>query len=72
MNYNVIEFCSLNINQVITSRQTKFVTVKSNRTKVGLNSLSNRLHTINNLIPLEWLNLTIGSYKVNCKKLLLM
>ena len=23
---------------------------------------------INNLIPLEWLNLSIGSFKVNCKK----
>ena len=72
MNYNAIEFCSLNINQVFTSRQTKFITVKSNRKKVGLNSLSNRLHSINNLIPLEWLNLSIGSFKVNYKKLLLL
>ena len=72
MDFNVIEFCSLNINQVFTSRQTKFITAKSNRTKVGLNSLSNRLHLINNLIPLEWLNLSVGSFKVNCKKMFLM
>ena len=64
MNYNVVEFCMLNFNQVITSRQTNFITLKNN-------SLSNRLHVINNLIPLEWLNLSIGSFKVNCKKLLL-
>ena len=69
--FNVVEFCSLNFNQVFTSRQTKFITIKSNRTKVGLNSLSNRLHLINNMIPLEWLNLSIESYKINCKKLLL-
>ena len=69
--YNVVEFCMLNFNQVITSRQTNFITLKNNRTKVGINSLSNRLHVINNLIPLEWLNLSIGSFKVNCKKLLL-
>ena len=38
MNYNVIEFCILNFNQVITSRQTNFITVRSNRTQVGINS----------------------------------
>ena len=35
--------------------------IKSNRTKVGLNALSNRLHSINSLIPLDWLNLSIES-----------
>ena len=42
MDFKVIKFC-----------QTKFITVKSNRTKVGLNSLANRLHSINSLIPFE-------------------
>ena len=68
MNYNVVEFCLLDFNQVITSHQMNFITIKNNRTKVGINSLSNRLHSINNLIPLEWLNLSIGSFKINCKK----
>ena len=68
MNYNVVEFCLLDFNQVITSHQMNFITIKNNRTKVGIKSLSNRLHSINNLIPLEWLNLSIGSFKINCKK----
>ena len=72
MNFNTIEFSLLNFNQIVTSRQSKFMTVKSNKTKVGLNSLANRLHSINNLIPLSWLNLSIESFKVKCKKLILM
>ena len=47
------------------------IIVKSNRTRVGLNSLANRLYTINGIVPLEWLNLSIDSYKIRCKKLLL-
>ena len=43
---NPLEFMSLNFNQVLTTRQTTFKFLKSNRTKVGLNSLSNRFHSI--------------------------
>ena len=69
--FNSIEFCLLNENQVITSRQTKFSTIKSNRFRIGLNSLANRLHHINGIIPLEWSNLSYDSFKVKCKNLLL-
>ena len=69
--FNPIEFYLLNFNQVVTSRQRNFIIVKSNRTRVGLNSLANRLYTINGIVPLEWLNLSIDSYKIRCKKLLL-
>ena len=69
--FNPIEFYLLNFNQILTSRQRNFSIVKSNRTRVGLNSLANRLHILNGIIPLEWLNLSIETFKVRCKKLLL-
>ena len=39
--------------------------------KVGINCLANRLTVINNKIPLNWLNLSLDTYKVKCKKLFL-
>ena len=67
--FNSVEFAILNFNQVFTSRQTKFKTNKNNRTKVGLNSLANRLHTINDQIPLDWLRLSMETFKIKCKSL---
>ena len=69
--FNPTEFYLLNDNQVVTSRQRNFIILKSNKTRVGLNSLANRLHSINGDIPLEWLNLSIETFKIRCKKLYL-
>ena len=69
--YNSIEFSNLNFSQVLTGRQTKFKCIKDNKTKVGLNTLSNRFHTLNDLIPLNWLNMSKDTYKVHCKELFL-
>ena len=69
--YNSIEFLSLNFKQVITGRQTKFKCFKDNNTKVGLNTLSNCLYVLNDLIPLDWLNMSKDTYKVHCKRLFL-
>ena len=60
---------NINFNQILTSRQSKFITLKSNRTKIGLNSLANRLYILNGNIPLDWLNLAIGTFEVKCKEL---
>ena len=49
--FNVVEFLHLNFNQVFTSRQLNFETLKSNNKKVGLNALSNRFHCLNDSIP---------------------
>ena len=70
-NYNSIEFIKLNFNQILTSRQTKFITTKNNRTKVGLNNLANRFYVLNNTIPLDWLNSAYVTYKVKCKNVFL-
>ena len=69
--FNIIEFVHLNQSQILTSRQTVFKTLKSNVFKVGMNSLTNRLTHINNVIPLTWLNMSIDTFKVHCKKLFL-
>ena len=62
--YNSLKFSLLNFYQVFTSRQMTFKTLKSNSTKIGLNSLANRLHHINNRVPLEWLNNSFETFKV--------
>ena len=65
------EWSYLNQNQFFTSRQTTFMSHKTNTYKVGLNALANRLTSLNGKIPLEWLNLSYQSYKIKCKNLLL-
>ena len=70
-NGHSLEWISLNLNQILTTRQTNFITMKTNETKVGMNILSNRLYVLNGLIPLSWLNVTLNTFKVNCKRLLL-
>ena len=41
--FNPFEFTLLNFNQILTERQTNFISQKSNSFKVGINSLANRL-----------------------------
>ena len=62
------EWLELNFNQVFTSRQTKFITLKTNSRKVGLNALANRAFILNNKLPLEWMNLSFNTFKVYCKR----
>ena len=69
--FNSLEFTLLNFNQVFTSSQLHFKILKSNRTKLGLYSLANRLHLINNEIPFNWLNNAFVTFKIKCKKLYL-
>ena len=65
------DWIRLNINNINTTRQNKFCTHKTNRLKVGMNILSNRLGIINNVILLDWLNQSIDSFKVKTKKMFL-
>ena len=63
-----LEWVSLNFNQILTSRQTTFKSNKANSKRVGLNALANRLFILNGRIPLSWLNLSLDSFKLKCKK----
>ena len=65
-----LDWNSLNENQILTTRQTNFLIMKTNNTKVGLNILTNRTHTEWS-IPLSWLNLSFSAFKLKCKRLLL-
>jgi hypothetical protein len=58
-------------NQVLPGRQTYFAAIKDQNFKIGSNILSNRLTTLNHRIPLQWLNLSIDTFKVKCKTLFL-
>ena len=66
-----IEWCALNVNQIFTSRQTMFKTMKNNNLKVGLNALANRLYILNEKTPLRWLDGGFETFKVKCKDLFL-
>ena len=62
------KWVALNFNQIITSRQTKFLAVRANKRKVGLNALANRVSILNNRIPLSWFNMTFDTFKAHCKE----
>ena len=66
--FNSIKFRVPNSNQILTGRQTKFFTLKSNKFKVGINLLANIFYLLNNTIPLTWLNMSLNSFKIKCKK----
>ena len=70
-NEYTFDWTLLNINQIFTSRQTTFIILKSNLTKVRLNLITNRLSVINRKISFSWLNSTITSFKLHCKKIVL-
>ena len=65
------DWVDLNFNQILTSRQTKFKTLKSNNFKVSNNKLISRLATINGKINLSDLNLSLNNFKIKYKKLIL-
>ena len=65
------DWVSLNLNSINTTRQTKFSTNRTNRLKVGMNQLANRLYLINNKIELDWFNHSVDTFKIKCKKLFL-
>ena len=65
------EWVALNFNQILTSRQTLFMSLRANKRKVGLNALANRAFILNNRIPLTWFSMSIDTFKIHCKRELL-
>ncbi len=63
------DWLSVSFNQLLTKRQNNFEAVKAMNFKVGFNMISNCLSTLNKQIPLQWLNLSLNSYKVKWKTL---
>ena len=63
-----MDWIELNFNQTLTSRQTLFISIKSNRFHVGNNLLVSRLSVLNNKIPLNDLNMSLASFKIKYKE----
>jgi hypothetical protein len=61
------EWYHLNFNQILTTRQTTFNIIRNSYNIVGINALTNRLHNMNGVIPLVWLNKSYSQYKIKCK-----
>ena len=61
----------LNFNQILSSRQNVLMALKSNKSKVGINPMANRLSILNSKIPLEWLRFNHDSFKIKCKAIFL-
>ena len=66
-----MDWVELNFNQAITSRETNFNLLKSNKTKIGNNLLSTRLTILNKKVKLDDLNMSLDSFKIKYKKILL-
>ena len=66
------DWIDLNFDQILTTRQTKFKVIKSNKYIVGNNLLTTRLTILNDQIPLSDLNLSLDSFKVKYKKVFLL
>ena len=62
------EWTHLNFQHQFTVRQGLFQVAKANNYKIGEGILVNRLSVLNNLIPLDWLNLSFESYKIKIKE----
>ena len=65
------DWIDLNLQQNFNGRTTKFLVSNYAKYKIGSNLLVNRLSALNNTIELSWLNLSLNSYKIKCKSLLL-
>ena len=64
-------FIQLNFNQTNTSRETLFNSLKSTHSKIGNNLLSSRLTILNKRIKLIDLNMSISSFEVKYKQILM-
>ena len=66
------DWIDMNIQQNFNARQTNFHITDSSRLKVGKNIISNRMTILNNKINLDWLNLSLTSFKLKIKSQFLM
>ena len=63
-----LDWVALNFDQSTSRRQRFFNITPSGNYKIGNNILSNRLSVLNNKIELDWLNQSLQSFKITCKK----
>ncbi len=61
------EWLDLTFVQTNARRQIEINILRSNRPQIGLNTFANKFHELNGMIPLEWLNGSVTSFKLLCK-----
>ena len=61
----------MNVQQNFNARNNSFQISDYSRLKVGKNVLANRLRILNNQIDLDWLNLSLNSFKIKMKNVFL-
>ena len=61
----------MNVQQNVNARNNLFQISDYSRLKVGKNVLANRLRILNNQIDLDWLNLSLNSFKIKMKNVFL-
>ena len=64
------DWVELNFQQNHNGRNEKLLIFTTSNYKVGQNLLVNRFKALNNKINLNWLNESLNSFKIKCKKLL--
>ena len=65
------DWVSLNFQQNFNARNTRIQIYNVSNYKIGQNILVNRFKSLNNKIEYQWLNESLNSFKIKCKKLLL-
>ena len=66
------EWLDMNTQQNFNSRLKLFQINDFSKTRVGRNIIANRMTVLNNQINLDWLNLSLISFKLKVKNLFLM
>ena len=65
------DWISLNVQQNFNGRNNKFQIFTISNYKVGQNLMVNKFKPLNNKIEYNWLNESLNSFKIKCKKLFL-
>ena len=74
--YNAVEmnedWVDMNQQQNFNARNRMFQINDFSRLKIGRNVLCNRLNELNNQVDLDWLNLSLITFKLKMKSIFLM
>ena len=65
------DWIDMNTQQNFNTRNEKFHITDMSRLKIGINMICNRLKVLNDKINLDWLNLSLISYKLKMKEVFL-
>ena len=65
------DWIDMNIQQNFNARNGRFHITDNSRLKIGVNIMCNRLKVLNDKIDLNWINLSLNSFKLKMKEIFL-